>query len=326
MRFILFLKKIKASWDRRRYFNTLLSSDKSFIKEFSSDNADSQPDYEDERTLTRILLLSHALEKGQMFTVKKDNWGKEKSIALCKYLNAYLIHNELNDICVNAINILRSFADDKTASKCALKDILTLYGTYREKLFFHDAGCIDLFEPKEFDKEAIRYFFESRHSIRDFSEEPITRDEIKACLKFASVTPTACNRQTSQVYAVRNKDLMKQILDNQKGDQGWCMNADTLFIITSNQTRFSSEMERYQSLIDGGLYAMNFDWALHYNHIASCFKMFVRLPELEIKVKNLCGIPDNEVPVVIIMAGHYKTETVKGLVSHRFEPQCVYLD
>lgn len=237
-------------------------------------------------------------------------------------------HNQINAECINAINILHEYSKDENASKDfqLLETIKQLYEKYKNELWFTEAGTINIEEPSAFDEKIIIDFYKSRHSVRDFSNIPITHDEIDKVLKFAELTPTACNRQSSKVYAVSNKEVLKNIIDAQLGGQGWCLNASTLFIITSNKNRFGVGYEKHQELIDGSLFAMNFVMGLHLYHIAACFKMFVRDKSLERKVKKICNIPNNEVPIVLVLAGHYKKEIVKGVYSHRFKVPCTYID
>lgn len=64
---------------------------------------------------------------------------------------------------------------------------------------------------------------------------------------------------------------------------------------------------------------MNFVWGLHLNHVATCFKMFVREPKREREFKKLADIPENEIPIVLIMAGHYKDEPVVSPKSARID-------
>lgn len=75
--------------------------------------------------------------------------------------------------------------------------------------------------------------------------------------------------------------------------------------------------KKYQPLIDGGLYAMNFDMGLHLNNIGFCFKMFVREPKIEKEFKQLTQIPKSEIPIVLILAGHYPKHSIKSPKSVR---------
>lgn len=79
----------------------------------------------------------------------------------------------------------------------------------------------------------------------------------------------------------------------------------------------SGGYEHLQGLIDGGLYAMNFVHGLHLNHVATCFKMFIREPKIEKEFKQITDIPDNEIPIVLILAGHYKKTPVLSPKSVR---------
>ena len=118
---------------------------------------------------------------------------------------------------------------------------------------------------------------------------------------------TTINRRRSLFNCdINDRNIIKKLIDNQLGSQGWCDNATGLLVITSNQTYFGGTYERHEALIDGGLYAMNIVWGLHLLRIGSCFKMFVREPEREKRFKKIAGIPYNEIPVVLILCGHYK--------------------
>lgn len=273
-----------------------------------------------------ILLHAHSLEKGMSFQTKKANWGALKASQLCNYINALTHEDTICEECVLAINVLNKYVKDEYASKDSaltnkIKDILE---RYKSVIDDSEYGLKEVSEPPVFDKEVIQQFMSSRSSVRYFSAEPVTKAEIDGAMEIAYLTPTACNRQTSRVYAFRNKGTIQNIIDNQLGDQGWCNNADVLFVITGIQSCFGGSYERQQVYIDGGLFAMNFTWGLHLQHIASCFKMFVRDPKLQDKVKKICHIPENEVPIVLILAGHYKQESIMSPKSHRIKHPVIY--
>ena len=86
------------------------------------------------------------------------------------------------------------------------------------------------------------------------------------------------------------------------------MNADTIFIVTANGSYFNSTYESKEAYIDGGMYAMNLCMGLHMLKIGSCFKMFIRTPKIEKEFKRICGLQENEIPIVLLLAGHYDEE------------------
>ena len=269
----------------------------------------------------RMMLVGHAIEKGMSFESKKKNWGREKVLSLSKYLNDYLQEYPVSKEVINCLNIISAYRLDNDSCKSSevtgsIDSLLEQYHEYIQKDY---AGVKDVTKPDSFDIDTILSFYKSRASVRSFSEEPLTQIEIEKAMEVARTTPTACNRQTSRVYAITNSTKIDEILNMQLGGQGWADKAPNMFIITGCMSCFGGIAERQQVYIDGGLFAMNFVMGLHLYGIASCFKMFVRDYKLQDKLCKLCGIPRNEVPIVIVMAGHYKNTAVKDPISHRFD-------
>lgn len=287
--------------------------------DYNKCNLNGWGDFNQDQLKGKILLLSHSIEKGMFFPVKKNNWGKKKIFNLYELLQVYIEEYGISKECVSAFNIISAYNNDDFS--CKDDDILNIVAKirtqYKDYLFDGIGGVKWVSKPNDFEKNSILYFFSSRASVREFSSLPITEEEIESAMDIAYLTPTACNRQTSRVYGIQNKELINLILSLQLGNQGWCDKANMMFLITGNISYFGGINERYQVYIDSGLFAMNFVWGLHLNHIASCFKMFVRNYKLQKEIVKYCNIPENEVPIVIIMAGHYKEEAIKDPISYR---------
>lgn len=262
---------------------------------------------------TRILLLIHSIEKGLSFRTKKEGFGKEKISALINLL-FYKSKIKNDDLIVLAINIIDKYFKDPASSKdhqlrekyCTLVEITGIITS-------QELGGVHIVAKPRFSLEydALLEFYKQRRSIREFDKEKIISDlEINNAIEIANTTPTACNRQTSRVYVIKDRSKMHEILNIQLGDQGWGLNASVLFLITGDQSRFGGVYERSQVYIDGGLYAMNFVMGLHAQKIASCYKMYIRDYKIDKKMRNALNIPKEEVPIVLILAGHYREESV----------------
>ena len=276
--------------------------------------------FKKEKIETQMMLIAHSLEKGMSFEVKKKGWGKEKALALGMLIRYYIDNYSLSEEVVNGLNILKNYQIDEFSNKSEevtslLNKLLLEYGT---SINAKAAGVKKVSKPNCFDKQEIMRFFNSRASIRYYSDEPISNDDIEKAMIIAYTTPSACNRQSSKVYSILDRKRISEILDLQYGNQGWADKAAAMFIITGSLSCFGEYYEREQVYIDGGLFAMNFVYGLHLNGIASCFKMFVRDSRLQNKIWEICKIPKNEVPIVIVMAGHYKEAPVNDPVSYRF--------
>lgn len=260
-----------------------------------------------DKKYVNVMLAVHALEKGMSFLRKKNNWGREKVLFLCDSIPR-LYETYGDDFRLQlAMSVLLKYKED--ANACHEILVVNRIDSVIDK-YYHgsvtDSGVKPIIQPQfSATQDQIREFFSSRFSLRYYSDQEVTEDEISNALNLARTTPTACNRQTSRVYVFKDKKQIRQILDNQLGDQGWCMNANVLFVITSNGSCFNSIYESKEVYIDGGLYAMNFCLGLHMQKIGSCFKMFIRTPSKEKEFRNICNIPPQEIPIVLLLAGHY---------------------
>lgn len=280
-------------------------SDFMFMIRYSFSSATLSKDH----SLAQIMLAMHGLEKGMSFSVKRI-FGESKALSLTFLLKEHLAKYECDKVCKIAINILAEYLknDASTKNEEVRSIIESFLMNYMDVLREDFAGTKKVVKPPYFNRTEIELFFETRSSVREYSNNIVTMDELKSAMKIASTTPTACNRQACRVHVFRDISMIKLLIDNQLGDQGWCTNATILFVITTNVSFFNFGYERSQPFIDGGLYAMNFVMGLHLNSIASCYKMFVREPKREREFKKIGNIPINEIPIVLILAGHYKEE------------------
>lgn len=140
----------------------------------------------------------------------------------------------------------------------------------------------------------------SRHSIRYFSDETIGKDCLENALRLAQKTPSACNRQGWKTHVFQGEksvDLIKW----QGGANGFENEIRTSILVTANLKAFLY-YEIHQAYVDGGLYAMNLMNALHSLGLGT---MPLSCGFTYKKLKGLAGfgIPENEVPIVIIGVG-----------------------
>ena len=112
--------------------------------------------------------------------------------------------------------------------------------------------------------------------------------------------------------------IINDVLENQLGNQGQANNADKLIVITSDLNFFGGVFERNQAFIDGGLFAMQFVMGLHCQKIATCCKMYIRTPKIDRDFYKITSINKKEVPIMLILIGHYSETIVKAPYSYRF--------
>ena len=226
------LNRITKGWQLAYYFY----SDYCFYKKHCLEANISDEDH----LSARIMLVMHQLEKGMSFTNSKREFGGEKAKSLVLIVRKCISTYGLNDACKIAINILHEYIKRGNATHNAdiLKMINSLCGEYSDFICDGYAGVKLISEPPVFNKALIEDFFYSRSSVREYSESPVTENEFKEALSFASCTPSACNRQASRVHFFNAKDMIKKLIENQLGDQGWCNNASACFVVTVNESYF----------------------------------------------------------------------------------------
>lgn len=272
--------------------------------------------------LRALLLISiHGIEKGLSFEKKKENWGKQKVLRLVYLIEQY--HKEFgeDEIFKMGINALNAYKNDENSCSEAkiVSKIDKLLNTVDTNCYVKDMiGVKQVTKPNlNIGYDDLLVFMKSRSSVRYYSKNPITEEEINKAIVMAQQTPTACNRQSCRVYVIKDTVHKKQLIDSQHGDQGWCLGADIVFVVTANQSYFNATYERYQMYIDGGLYAMNLVYGLHVQGIATCYKMYNKGKKEDDMTRKICGISASEVPIILILAGHYKEECINTPLSHR---------
>lgn len=153
----------------------------------------------------------------------------------------------------------------------------------------------------------------SRHSVRYFSDALVSHDDIDKALQLAQLTPSACNRQGWKTHVYEGEHC-HQLLAWQGGCRGFEQDVHQAIVVTANQKAFLY-YEMFQAYVDGGLYAMNLINAFHSLGIGT---IPLSLGFKQRKLKQLVGfgIPEHEVPVLIIGFGHLPS-TYKVAVSER---------
>lgn len=172
----------------------------------------------------------------------------------------------------------------------------------------NNAGGVISFSHME--KETIQNmgyaeFINNRHSLRHFSDKPVDKEAVKRALELAQHTPSACNRQGWRTRVIVNKEILKDVLANQNGNQGFGNEIDQLILVTADLRYFNRDREIHQAFIDGGMYAQSILNALHYENIATIPLSASLTIDQEKNVRRLLELHDAEVFIIFIGIGNY---------------------
>ena len=284
-------------------------------------NASISTEKDIEKMQYALLRLNHTLEKGMSLPNPKKGFGQKKVLLLIQGLNKYidLYGNREPDFILYPLSSINGYIKYTKESGVQIDEIENEYNKLKKK------SCVDHeipevgihIEMKQNIQFCARQDFESllssRHAIRSFSRKDVDKHVIYDALNLAKMTPSACNRQAWKTHVFCGSQSI-ELIKWQDGSHGFEDEIRCSILITANLKGFLSH-EIHQVYIDGGLYAMNLINSLHYLGLGtiplSCGFEYQKLVKLQ-----KFGIPDNEVPILIIGTG-YLPDSFKVATSER---------
>jgi nitroreductase len=157
-----------------------------------------------------------------------------------------------------------------------------------------DAGRAGGYEP----------FLRTRHSIRQFSSEPVTQEQIHRIVELAQLAPSACNRQPSRVYVAYNRDLINELLTIQGGAKGFAEQVDKLLFVTVDLHEYHIIGERNEAWVDGGIYLGHLLQAIHCVGLGGCCLNWCVDSGRDERVRHLIGVADGEIIIALVAVGN----------------------
>lgn len=255
----------------------------------------------------RIRLIVHALEKGLSVADGSREFGKEKALELMQCLEAY-----------------RTTAMPDQQALLLAESVLSAYRSYRqskgedvsflpEYIAVIPAGAMD------YQMQALPDFSEiarARHSVRCFGTATVTAEQLKEAVALAQTAPSACNRQSSRVYACVSPDKIKRIMAVHGGTRGF-VNTAAVLALTGDLRLYTSEYERHTVYVDGGIFLMNLLYSLQSVGLAACPIIWGSEPDNDGVLYELLSIPREEQIVSLLMVGAMPENVVRIPVSSK---------
>ena len=280
----------------------------------------------------KILRQAHVLEKGMSLRKPKSGFGVKKALELLEYIAEYEdcgFSIKESQAVLNSLGVLCAYVEFHENRGFSPNEVKTKLKKYND--FIPRTG--EKFGVVECDRETMRQhaqgnfqeFFCSRHSVRQFSEEPVTEDEIRKAVSLAMHAPSACNRQSVKAYFYRDEETNHKLSNLIAGNTGFEKDASKYIVITSDISAFYEAFERNQMYVDGGIFALALAEAFHYYGIASCILQNGESAEKNAKFHDVCrNIPANEKIILFLAIGHYPKQFTYAS-SHRKKLQDVLI-
>ena len=261
----------------------------------------------------RITALYHVLEKGLSMPESRPGFGEETAEQLLSSIKQYLALEYPGDAaCIQSgLSAIRSYMyfrqnDGTQISPKVTKDWEELQkrmGQHHDSVIIKKRETITSTSDKPFE-----VFSAGRHSIRNYSDQPIDESVIKKAVEISQRSPSACNRQSARVHSVSGDKRIEQVLALQNGNRGFGHLAKRVLIVAADLQTLFGPTERNQAFIDGGMFAMSLLYALHHLELGACALNWCATPDKDKQLRHLIGIPESEVILMLITVGHIPDE------------------
>ena len=294
---IYFLKNIYRKITNTLKIKRLINSEKKIILKTINSNIE-----------TDILLLCHSLEKGMGVSTVKKGYGVDKATRLIKLLeimqNKNLIHSYVYHEGIAVLNAYIKFQNDNNYDIKKIEELAQTLDMNNTNNF--DAGFRNL--SKNILETGMNTDFEifvtSKHSLRMFSFDPISKETFHKALSSALYAPSACNRQPCKVYYTFENTKNQYIGKLVPGNKSFEKDIPYYCVITSDRSLFGPN-ELFQWYVNGGIFISYLTLALHALGIGSCIFQWPDFHETESQLRNYINIDSSEAIVAIIGYGMY---------------------
>ena len=262
------------------------------------------------------IIHTHTLEKGmehfelRPFAVEKTRY----IMSLIKRESKY--ENYENKFAfINGINSLREYKkiyeEHNWINKDEYKKVDEFLKNY-SKVENQKAGAYILTKKELQNDYEIDYlkFVKSRHSTRNYKNEPIKLDDVKAAVEMAKYSASACNRQYIKLHFYPSGKMRDNVIHYALGKGGLYLDGVNTFIVTFDVNGLSGIGERNQGYFNAGLYSTNLVNAFHSLGIGTCFIQFANSVKDEDDLKRKNEIPEYERIAVILFAGYYDEKSI----------------
>lgn len=267
-----------------------------------------------------LSIRTHALEKGMSIGNVRVGFGKPKALSLLVDLQKYMDAGGDSDFVSNCCSVIARYVKYNLELGADMTDVEREFNAFLSKnvITLKTHGGILWLTHSDIRQNAagnFLHFSQSRFSVRDFSDDVLDYDLIYKAIQLCERTPSACNRQPWRIHVYTEKSLREKLFKLQRGCNGFYDKMQCAILVCGDLHSYGFP-EMNLPYVDGGIYAMNLLYALHYYDVAA-IPLTLGLKNAQIKtIKAQLNLPSNEVPVLLIGTGTYK-EKFKVAESYR---------
>ena len=285
--------------------------------------------FDENRIAAEIVRNVHSIAKGLCIKNSRAGFGVKKINEMFSLTEKYMQITDDKTILYFVLDAVKEYLNCQKSVGFDSQDIKEISEKNRqleEKLGSHDeicGGTIELCRDQVvFDETEIERLFETRHSIREFSGEPVPEELLLKAIKLAQRAPSACNRQAVRIYSISSVDYIKTV-GNLDGIGGFAEDVDKFVLITGVRSAYRAG-EKNQFAVSASMYAAYLTLSLNLYGIGACAIQRSLFPDKAfVKFRETYEIPEDEQLVVMLGVGMLK-DKVKVPVSKRYPTEKIY--
>lgn len=161
----------------------------------------------------------------------------------------------------------------------------------------------------------------TRHSVRSYTSQPVSDEDLHTIIDAAMMAPSAANEQPWELVVIKDPDKLLKVGEI-NSYASYAKNAPLAIMVCLN---LGKEKIPGMGIIDVNLCAENILLAAHALNLGAVYTGVYPMKDRMVKFQELLGLPQNVLPIGLIVMGHPKIETTKPRES-RYNQEAVHLD
>lgn len=147
---------------------------------------------------------------------------------------------------------------------------------------------------------------QARYSCRRFAETPVSDDDLQYILEAGRVAPTACNRQPQRVHVLRSGEALAKLRLCTRCHFGCSVALLVCYDVRESWKRGYDGQD--SGWVDASIVTTHMMLAAHEKGIENTWVMHFD----PAAVREQFALPENEIPVAILVMGHPAEEAAPG--------------
>lgn len=271
-------------------------------------------------TEAHVIFYTHQIEKGLSHVEFRDGFGKQALKNL--RLSMSRLTNHESTVYIAALSAIKAYLEVHDSRQYDTSEIKAILGesltSEASKCSSRMSGYHIIHKSSKLDNKNKNFkeLFENRYTVREFSDEPVDIAKIYEAVAIATKTPSVCNRQSFRIVVIKDREIIKQLLQIQNGFRGYSFPPVMALVLTDAQS-FRDVSERNYQYIDGGSFMMSFLLGLEYAGLAACpLNTMFSITE-EKRTRKILNLTDNYNFISFVAIGNFMDQN-KVANSFRF--------